>query len=136
MATKKKKEDYVKDAMNLGLGIGGGVAANFGTTWLEKQAFMGKMAPYSSALVSLVGAIGYVMLPDPKMKAFAFGMSVIGGTESVETLITQMTPAPTTTTTAVAGLGFTQQQLGLGFTGKPLPEGDMPFYSKGGVAVR
>jgi hypothetical protein len=35
----------------------------------------------------------------------------------------------------MAGLGYSDKQLGLGFTPKPLPEGDKPF-TVGGVAVR
>lgn len=125
--TTKKKKDYTDDAIELGLGIGGGIAANFATTWLEKQTFMGAASPYASAIVSALGAAAYILVPDPKIKALAFGMAVVGGTETGEMLMAK--------SGVMAGLGFTDQQLGLGFTGKALPTGDMTF-NVGGVAIR
>lgn len=122
--TTSKKKDYTNDAIELGLGIGGGIAGNFATTFLEKQSFMGKMAPYSSSIISLIGAVGYILSPDPKIKALAFGMAVIGGTETGETLLAN-----------TGAMGYTDKQLGLGFTGKSLPEGDMTF-NVAGVSVR
>lgn len=125
--TRKGKQDYMQDAIELGLGIGGGVVGNFATTWLEKQAFMGKAAPYSATAISALGALGYVLSKDAKIKSFAFGLCVIGGTETAETVMAK--------TGVMAGLGLTEQQLGLGFTGKELPTDAVSTYVDG-VAVR
>lgn len=132
---KRKKEDFMKSAMELGLGIGGGVAGNFATTWLEKQPFMGKAAPYSSALVALIGAAGFILIPPGKGQAMeaarniCFGISVIGGTESAETLLAK------TGVMSGIGMGLTQQQMGIGFSGKLLADQANGNYVNG-VPVR
>ncbi len=133
---KKSKEDYGRSALELGVGILGGVGANMGTTVLEKQSFMGKAAPYSSAIIATLGMGAYLLMPRPDLKesmfmsagrSFALGMAIVGGTETGEMLLLKAG--------IMQGLGFSNEQLGIGFTGKPLPN-DSESFNVGNVSIR
>lgn len=128
MATTKKKktkEDYAKDAMDIGLGIAGGWAANQATSFLEKQTWLGPAAPHSAAFTALVGMGIKIFVPIPAAKSFGLGMAIVSGTEEVEGLIGM----------AMGAMGMTDKQLGLGFTAKVSPNGSNPVFVNG-VAVR
>jgi len=110
MAIKRKKkpaQDYGKMAMDLGLGLAGGIVANQASNFLEKQDFMQGNEELTPLIPAALGAIGYVFLP-PQFKAAAFGMFVVSGTEAGEGLIAQATG---TVNGVLNQLGFTPQYL-------------------------
>jgi hypothetical protein len=115
--SKSKKNDWADRVLELGAGLGGGVAANQATNYLEKQSFMGALAPHSSAITALIGGLMYVLIPkkDSMTTAFAhmgYGMFITGGTEQAELGIGMMKGM----------MGLTPKELGLGFTGQKVPK--------------
>lgn len=119
---KRQKSKYRQDTesriIELLSATAGGVVGNQGTNWLEKQTFLGSFAPHAPAITAFAGALLYVLTPQtsPTTKALAYaglGMAIVGGTEEAEKGIGQLTGA----------LGYTPEQLGLGFTPQVLPPG-------------
>jgi len=132
MAIKKRtaKKDHVQSATSLALGIAGGVVANQATNFIEKQSFMQGKEQYAPIATLALGVLGYLFGPD-QAKPFFFGMTVVSGTEEVESLIS----GTGTTSTAPAVQGFYNQ---LGFTPQYFPArtADSIIRTNEGVAVR
>ena len=98
-----KKEDFIA----LGLAIGGGVAANQATNFIERQTFMQGKEKYAPLITLAVGILGFLFAPD-KMKPLFTGMAVVSGTEEVESLLAGSMSA----TAGKPIQGFSYNQLG------------------------
>lgn len=123
--SNKKDDSMEKKLLDLGLGLAGGLAANFGSNMLEKQTFMQGKEEFVPLIPMGLGALGYIFLPK-EFRAAAFGMFVVSGTEETEAILAK---------TGVMS-GFANQ---LGFTPQYLPTAGMQeasVISKQGVVVR
>lgn len=117
MARRKNKRINPSDAITaLGMGVGGGVAANQLTNLLEKQSFMAGKQQYAPLATLGVGIAGYIYAPD-NFRNFFFGMTVASGTEQAEALISKATNTAAPTGTAAStmprlsgGIGMTQPE--------------------------
>lgn len=128
--SKVKKEDYTQMAMDLGLGLAGGIAANQLSNIIEKQDFMLGKEQFVPAIPAALGGIAYFLLPK-EFRPIAFGMFVASGTEGAETLIAKATGA-------MAGITPSEVTKQLGFTPQFVPKDQREgmIKTQQGVVVR